>query len=98
MIPSVKQRAMTNGTWFHVDRVENLASPLKDGKRLFSEGQIPRGELSRYDSKTKRFEPFLGGISAKGSVFSKDGKSVVYVSYPEAVLWKANADGVTPCN
>ena len=70
--------------------------PGKDGKRIFAEGQIPRGELSRYDAKTKQFQPFLGGISAQGPVFSKDGKSVVYVSYPEAILWKANADGSNP--
>jgi Tol biopolymer transport system component len=56
----------------------------------------PRGELSRFDSKTKRFQPFLGGISAQGVVFSKDGKSIAYVSYPEGVLWKANRDGSNP--
>jgi Tol biopolymer transport system component len=56
----------------------------------------PRGELSRFDSKTKRFQPFLGGISVQGVAFSKDGKSIAYVSYPEGVLWKANRDGSDP--
>ena len=70
--------------------------PGKDGRTIFAEGQTPRGELSRYDSKTKQFQPFLGGISAQGAVFSKDGKSVAYVSYPEEILWKANADGSNP--
>jgi Tol biopolymer transport system component len=68
----------------------------KDGSRIFAAGTILRGELSRYDSNTKQFLPFLGGISAQEVVFSKDGKSVAYVSYPEATLWKANRDGTNP--
>ena len=40
--------------------------------------------------------PFLGGISAEGVSFSRDGKSVAYVSYPEGILWKANRDGSNP--
>ena len=70
--------------------------PSRDGSRIFAEGTILRGELSRYESKTKRFLPFLGGISAQEVVFSNDGKSVVYVSYPEDTLWKANRDGSDP--
>ncbi len=70
--------------------------PGKDGSRIFAEGTIPRGELSRFDSKTKLFQLFLGGISAQGVIFSKDGKSVAYVSYPEGILWKANRDGSNP--
>jgi eukaryotic-like serine/threonine-protein kinase len=68
----------------------------KEGNRIFSEGTIPRGELLRFDAKTKRFLPYLGGISAQGVVFSKDGKSIAYVSYPEEILWKANRDGSNP--
>jgi len=70
--------------------------PDKDGSRIFAEGTILRGELSRFDSKSKTFQPFLGGISAQGVIFSKDGKSVAYVSYPEGILWKANRDGSNP--
>ena len=70
--------------------------PSKDGSKIFALGSSPRGELSRFDSKTKQFQPFLGGISAQGVVFSKDGKSIAYVSYPEGILWKANADGSNP--
>jgi Tol biopolymer transport system component len=54
---------------------------------------IGRGELSRFDFSTHQFKPFLGGISAQGATFSRDGKFVAYVSYPEGTLWKANADG-----
>ncbi len=65
----------------------------KVGREMFAGGTIPRGELSRFDGHTKRFEPFLGGISAEGPTFSEDGKSVAYVLYPEGTLWKANRDG-----
>ena len=70
--------------------------PSKDGSRMFAPGLSPRGELSRFDSKTKQFQPFLGGISAQGVSYSKDGKSIAYVSYPEGMLWKANRDGSNP--
>jgi Tol biopolymer transport system component/DNA-binding winged helix-turn-helix (wHTH) protein len=70
--------------------------PGKDGKSIFAEGNAFRGELSRFDAKAKQFQPFLGGISAQGITFSKDGQSVAYVSFPEGDLWKANRDGSNP--
>jgi Tol biopolymer transport system component/DNA-binding winged helix-turn-helix (wHTH) protein len=70
--------------------------PSKDGSKIFAEGTILRGELSRFDAKTRQFQPFLGGISSQEVIFSKDGKSVAYVSYPENTLWKANRDGSDP--
>jgi Tol biopolymer transport system component len=70
-------------------------SPIaaKDGKTLFAAGVTPRGELIRFDSQSRQFQPFLGGISADSVSFSRDGKSVAYVSYPDGVLWRANGDG-----
>jgi eukaryotic-like serine/threonine-protein kinase len=65
----------------------------KDGKKIFAAGYTLRGELARLDPKTNQFRPFLGGISGDLLSFSKDGQSVAYVSYPEAILWKANKDG-----
>ena len=35
----------------------------------------------------------LGGISADWVDATRDGKQVVYVSYPQGDLWKSNADG-----
>jgi serine/threonine protein kinase len=67
--------------------------PSKDGKRLFVIGSQPRGELARYDAKSGQFVPYLGGISAEGVSFSKDGQWVAYVAYPEWTLWRARADG-----
>ena len=76
----------------------NWGSPLpsKDGKKIFASGFIDRGELVRFDSKSGHFEPFLKGISAEFVDFSRDGKSVVYVSAPEGILWRANPDGSKP--
>lgn len=70
--------------------------PGQDGKTVFSTGATFRGELSRFEAQAKEFRPFLGGISAQGITFSKDGKSVAYVSFPEGILWKANRDGNNP--
>jgi serine/threonine protein kinase len=68
--------------------------PGKDGKSIFAEGIIRRGELSRFDAKSKQVQRFLGGISADDANFSKDGQFVAYVSFPEGILWKANRDGM----
>ena len=68
-------------------------SPGVDGKRLFVIGQQLRGELMRYDSETRQFVTFLSGISAEGLDFSRDGKWVVYVTFPEGVLWRSRVDG-----
>ncbi|MGI9075428.1 MAG: protein kinase domain-containing protein [Bryobacteraceae bacterium] len=65
----------------------------KDGKKIFATGSTKRGELVRLDTKSGQFQPFLGGISADLIAFSKDGKSVAYVSYPDGILWRANRDG-----
>ncbi len=73
----------------------SLSSPLpsKDGKKLFVVGQSYRGEMMRYDAKTKQFLLFLGGISAEYVAFSSDGQWVSYVSYREGTLWRSRADG-----
>jgi Tol biopolymer transport system component/DNA-binding winged helix-turn-helix (wHTH) protein len=68
----------------------------KGSTKIFSDGKTPRGELSRFDPKTKQLQPFLGGISAQDVSFSRDGRSVAYVTYPDGVLWKANLDGSDP--
>jgi Tol biopolymer transport system component len=64
--------------------------------KIFSNGKTPRGELCRFDQKTKQLQPFLGAISAQDVSFSKDGRSIAYVSYPDGLLWKANRDGSNP--
>ena len=64
-----------------------------DGKKLFAEGFQNRGELIRYDAQRREFVPFLSGIWASDVSFSRDGKWVAYVSYPEGTLWRSRVDG-----
>jgi len=68
-------------------------SPSVDGKRLFVIGEQSRGELMRYDSESRQFVTFLSGISAEGLDFSRDGKWVAYLTFPEGVLWRSRVDG-----
>jgi Tol biopolymer transport system component len=92
-----------SGTFFHshpepiplTSSPLSLSSPLpgKDGNKLFVVGQSYRGELTRYDAKSRQFSPLLGGISAEFVAFSKDGQWVAYVSYPEGTLWRSRLDG-----
>jgi len=67
--------------------------PSKDGKKLFVVGVQLRGELVRYDAKSSNFAPFLSGVSAGDVDFSRDGKWVAWVTYPEGTLWRSKLDG-----
>lgn len=67
--------------------------PSKDGKKLFVVGGKSRGELLRYDAKSRQFVPFLSGLSAQDVSFSKDGEWASYVIFPEGTLWKSKKDG-----
>jgi Tol biopolymer transport system component/DNA-binding winged helix-turn-helix (wHTH) protein len=67
--------------------------PSPDGRRVFAEGVQSRGELVRYESRSRQFAPFLSGISAGELDFSRDGKWVAYVSYPDRTLWRSRIDG-----
>jgi DNA-binding winged helix-turn-helix (wHTH) protein len=68
-------------------------TPSTDGKQLFVVGNQPRIELVRYESKTKQFVPFLGGISAGELEVSPDGQWVTYTIFPESNLWRSKLDG-----
>jgi len=67
--------------------------PSRDGKKLFVVGVMPHGELSRYDPSSGQFVPYLSGISAEQVDFSRDGRWITYVAYPEGTLWRSKADG-----
>ncbi|MGA9566612.1 MAG: protein kinase [Candidatus Korobacteraceae bacterium] len=73
--------------------LHNATPNPRDGKTVFALGTKERGELIRYDAKTKQFVPFMGGISAEDVVFSKDGKWAAYRSFPDGILWRSRADG-----
>jgi serine/threonine protein kinase/Tol biopolymer transport system component len=67
-----------------------VASP--DGKKIFAIGVQLRGELTRYDSASRQFQPYLSGISAEQLDFSRDGRWVAYILYPEGTLWRSRLD------
>jgi DNA-binding winged helix-turn-helix (wHTH) protein/Tol biopolymer transport system component len=65
----------------------------KDQKEIFAIGWNQRAELIRYDSRTRKFVPYLEGTSAEGLAFSPDRQWVAYTSYPDGTLWRSRADG-----
>jgi Tol biopolymer transport system component len=64
-----------------------------DGRRLFFIGDQERRELVRYDSASRQFAPYLGGIFARWLEFSKDGQWVAYNLSPDHTLWWSKPDG-----
>ncbi|WP_263353427.1 winged helix-turn-helix transcriptional regulator [Acidicapsa acidisoli] len=75
-------------------QINSLAPEMSpDGSRLFIIGQQLRGELDRYDARLKQFVPYLNGISAEFLDFSRDGKWLAYVSFPDHLLWRCDVHG-----
>ena len=70
-----------------------LIGVTPDGKKLLVGGYQSRGELVRYDSSTKQFVPFLGGIHAYTVAVARDGKHVAYVDGLDGTLWTSRPDG-----
>jgi eukaryotic-like serine/threonine-protein kinase len=68
-------------------------APALAGNRLFVIGQQLRAQLERLDVKSQQFVPFLNGISAGQIDFSRDGKWVTYISYPDSYLLRSRTDG-----
>ena len=79
---------LTTGPLNFVDPV-----PSRDGRKLYVEGYQPRAELGRFDLKSGEFLPYLGALSAGDLDFSRDGRWVIYVSYPNDSLWRSRVDG-----
>lgn len=64
-----------------------------DGHKLYVIGQQLRGELNRYDARLKLFVPYLNGVSAEFVDFSRDGKWLTYVGFPDHLLWRCDVRG-----
>jgi Tol biopolymer transport system component/DNA-binding winged helix-turn-helix (wHTH) protein len=71
----------------------NQPAPSRNGQSLFALGVQEAGELVRYNPQGKDFEPFLDGSSLGHLSFSRDGRWLAYVAYPEGTLWRARSDG-----
>src|SRR3974390_3324329 len=69
------------------------ASISRDGKQIFALGKTLLGELDVYDPQSRMFGPFLNGISAGFTDFSRDGRGGDYVMHPQGTLWRSRADG-----
>jgi Tol biopolymer transport system component len=75
-------------------QMNSLAPVLSpDSRKLHVIGQKLRGELARYDSKSRQFVTYLSGISADCVDFSRDGHWITYVAFPEGTLWRSKIDG-----
>ncbi len=68
----------------------------RDGKQIFAVGIRARGELVRYDAKSKQFLPMLPGVAAFNPTFSANGQWVSYTVYPDHTLWRSRIDGSEP--
>jgi Tol biopolymer transport system component/DNA-binding winged helix-turn-helix (wHTH) protein len=77
----------------HDSIVFGFPVPSPDGKKLYALGTQSRAELVRYNKDSKRFVPYLFGVSAFEARISRDGQWVAYVSYPELTLWRCRTDG-----
>jgi eukaryotic-like serine/threonine-protein kinase len=69
------------------------AVPSRAGKQIFVTGEQAQAELTRYDTASGQFVPFLGGVPAEHLSFSSDGQWVAYVTYPDGELWRSKVDG-----
>jgi eukaryotic-like serine/threonine-protein kinase len=71
--------------------------PSTDGKQIFVRTIQPRGQLVRFDAKSREFRPLFPGappgIQGTGVDFSRDGKWIAYMSYPDGSLWRSRPDG-----
>jgi serine/threonine protein kinase/Tol biopolymer transport system component len=68
------------------------AIPSPDGRKVFTDGWVPRTELVRYDSNAHGFVPFLSGAPIDQVEFSRDSQWVVYLSI-DGNLWRSRVDG-----
>jgi eukaryotic-like serine/threonine-protein kinase len=71
--------------------------PSTDGNQIFVRTIQPRGQLVRFDAKSGKYDPLFPGaspgIQGTGVDFSRDGKWIAYMSYPDGSLWRSRPDG-----
>jgi serine/threonine protein kinase/Tol biopolymer transport system component len=71
----------------------SVPAPALAGNRLFVIGEQQKTLLQRFDVKSQQFVSFLNGVSGGEIDFSRDGKWVAYVGYPDYGLWRMRSDG-----
>ena len=75
-----------------------VPTPSSDGKTIYAVGAQPHGQLMRYDAHSREFEPYANGQSIDHVAFSRDGKWMAYVTYPEGTLVRSRIDGSEPAS
>jgi eukaryotic-like serine/threonine-protein kinase len=79
---------LTSGEMEIVDAI-----PSRDSAQIFALGRIAQGAMQAYDSRQKRFVPFLGGLPAAEFVVSPDKQWMAYTDFPRHFLWRSRLDG-----
>ena len=88
---SIDKPRLTHLTQGPISYLSPMAAP--DGRHVYAIGSTEKVELVGYDSSRKIWSPYLGGVNAFETDFSRDGRWVAYVRYPERTLWKVRTDG-----
>ena len=68
-------------------------SPSLDGKWLYAVGTQDRYETIRLDPSSGQITTLTSMPSLESLDYSRDGKWLAYVSYPDGILWRSRADG-----
>jgi serine/threonine protein kinase/Tol biopolymer transport system component len=79
---------LTSGEMEIVDAVSS-----RDSTEIFALGRIAQGAMQVYDSRQRRFVPFLGGLPAAEFVISPDKQWMAYTDFPRHFLWRSRLDG-----
>ena len=69
------------------------SSPSLDGKWLYAVGTQYRYETIRLDPSSGQITTLTSMPSLESLDYSRDGKWLAYVSYPDGILWRSRADG-----
>jgi serine/threonine protein kinase/Tol biopolymer transport system component len=68
-------------------------SPSLDGKWLYAVGAQYRYETIRLDPSSGQITTLTSMPSLESLDYSRDGKWLAYVSFPDGILWRSRADG-----
>ncbi len=68
-------------------------TPGRNTGDLFAMSESIRGKLVSLPRGGSGWRSYLGGVSAYELDFSRDGKWVVYVRYPDHTIWRSRVDG-----
>jgi Tol biopolymer transport system component len=67
--------------------------PALDDRRVFFRGRLNKGALVRYDAQSRKWTPYMDGLSGMQLDFSRDGKWITYARFPDGSVWRSAVDG-----